>query len=166
MEMIILMVVAYSAVIDFKTRKIPNYVTFPFMIVGLLIALLQKSFIGLTFSLTGILIGLLIFIIPYALGLLGAGDVKLMMGIGAWVGPSVIAVNSVIIIIVGGVLAFISLMVKVHPLYPFKIMKDFVFSFIVRDIKGFFVRLGENSVDSIPYGIAILGGTVVTICLY
>jgi prepilin peptidase CpaA len=166
MESIIILVALVAAVIDYQTRKIPNLLTIPFMLVGLTVSpILSGSWMGLLAGFVGIVAGFLLFSIPYMLGTLGAGDVKLMMGIGAWMGPSFILMDSIMVMILGGIISLCSLMVKVHPLYPLRLISAFFFSFLVtKNVKDFLQGVKENSVDSIPYGIAILVGTVVTIC--
>ena len=47
---------------------------------------MQSGWEGFFGSLAGIAIGFAVLILPYLMGILGAGDVKLLMGIGAWIG--------------------------------------------------------------------------------
>jgi prepilin peptidase CpaA len=162
---IVIILLVFAAFVDVKTRKIPNLITIPLIFFGVVSSLIQSSFWGLAFSFAGIILAFLIFLIPYAMGTLGAGDVKLMMGIGACIGPSMTLWSSVFVMIAGGVIAFFSLMIKVHPFYPIQLVKGFIFAIIYKDIKGFINSLKENSVDSIPYGVPILVGTVAAFCL-
>ena len=73
-----------SAIFDLKSQKIPNLLTLP----GMLIALGYNSTLngldGLLFSAGGIGAGIGLLIIPYLMGGMGAGDVKLLAGVGAW----------------------------------------------------------------------------------
>ena len=46
---------------------------------------------GLGWSLVGTIVGLALLLPLYAIGGMGAGDVKLLAGVGAWVGPQVTA---------------------------------------------------------------------------
>lgn len=94
-----------TAVWDFRTRRIPNVLTLP----GLVLALGAQFAIGgpggLWQSLAGFGIGLGFFFIPFALGKLGAGDVKLMAVAGAVLGP-VDTVNALLLVsLAGGVYA-------------------------------------------------------------
>ena len=81
-----------AAVIDGYELKVPNWITFPMIISGWIysIAFAQAHhqmpwYEGLGWSLAGTAIGLLTLLPFYAIGGMGAGDVKLMAGIGAWV---------------------------------------------------------------------------------
>jgi prepilin signal peptidase PulO-like enzyme (type II secretory pathway) len=69
---------------DWKTYRIPNWATFPSMGIGLLVGF----FLGRgVVSLEGLAIGFLLGLPAYAMGLMGAGDVKLLMALGTWLGP-------------------------------------------------------------------------------
>lgn len=89
-EMVPLAVVAVvgiiAAIIDIRVFKVHNYVTVPLAVSGLLFHLVNTGAGGLAYSLGGLLIGFFSLIVFYALGGIGAGDVKLMAGIGAWLG--------------------------------------------------------------------------------
>ena len=61
---------------DLKFRKVPNKITLPIALAGILLSLLDSGLEGLVFSIVGLVFGLLIFIIPYMLGGMGAGDVN------------------------------------------------------------------------------------------
>lgn len=69
---------------DINYRRIPNYITFGLMVTGLAINTLAGP--GLLFSASGILAGLILFMLPFLFCGMGAGDVKLMMGVGAVLG--------------------------------------------------------------------------------
>ncbi len=79
-----------AAVIDGFELRVPNWVTFPFVIsgwvysVGAAVYLGDSWWGGLTASLLGTVVGLLLLLPAYAIGGMGAGDVKLLAGVGAW----------------------------------------------------------------------------------
>ncbi len=73
---------------DFKTRKIPNYLTFSAALAGLAYNLGAAGWGGLGDGLLGLLLGFGFLIVPYILGGMGAGDVKALAALGAWLGPS------------------------------------------------------------------------------
>lgn len=75
-----LLVCAYT---DGTRSKIYNKVTFPAMLAGLLLHTLFGGVQGLLWSLVGLGVGLGIQWVPFMLGLAKAGDVKLLMGVGA-----------------------------------------------------------------------------------
>jgi len=68
---------------DGTRGKIYNKYTFPAMGVGMLLHLVFGGVVGLGWSLLGLGIGLVIQFVPWRLGLAKAGDVKLLMAVGA-----------------------------------------------------------------------------------
>lgn len=91
----------FALVTDLWTFKVYNGLTFPLLLAGLLFHGAAPGGLGLPFSSSGMLCGFLGLIAFYALGGFGAGDVKLMAGIGAWLGP----VNTLSLLIVSALLS-------------------------------------------------------------
>lgn len=75
-----------AAVIDIRQLRVPNRLTFPLLLCGLLYHGAVGGLEGLQMSLFGAAFGLLSLIVAYVVGILGAGDVKLMAALGAWLG--------------------------------------------------------------------------------
>lgn len=76
---------------------------------------------GLLYSLGGLSLGFTIFITPYMLGGMGAGDVKLMAAIGAIFGPAGICTTSIMVILSGGIYGIILFLL--NPRYMFSFLK-------------------------------------------
>ena len=76
-----------AAITDVWKFKVYNVVTIPLLLSGLAYHTLAPWGEGIVFSLLGTLLGLVILISFYILGGVGAGDVKLLAGCGAWLGP-------------------------------------------------------------------------------
>jgi prepilin peptidase CpaA len=53
------------------------------------------------------MVGVAVFFVPFALRGLGAGDVKLLGAIGAWIGPAAVVWTALYTGIVGGVLCVV-----------------------------------------------------------
>ena len=85
-----------AAIVDVRVFKVHNLLTIPLAISGIVFHSMHAGVAGLGFSLSGMLIGFASLIVFYALGGVGAGDVKLMAGVGAWLGGWV-TVNVVIL---------------------------------------------------------------------
>jgi prepilin peptidase CpaA len=73
-----------AAVIDGVKLKVPNWITFPMILSGWIYSGIAYGFEGVGLSLVGAFVGLLLLLPAYAIGGMGAGDVKLMAGVGAW----------------------------------------------------------------------------------
>jgi prepilin peptidase CpaA len=72
---------------DLRTRKIPNRLTVPALLIGIAVNVLVGGWHGLALSLEGAGIGLGLLLPVVLLRGLGAGDWKLMGALGAMVGP-------------------------------------------------------------------------------
>lgn len=71
---------------DLLTKKIPNWVTFTGVALGLIAQFWLLGLPGLLDGLLGFGLGFALYFPIYAFGYMGAGDVKLLMAVGAWVG--------------------------------------------------------------------------------
>jgi prepilin peptidase CpaA len=92
-EVILLVLVLVAAVYDIRYRRIPNWLTGIGVLAGLALnAFLQApapsvvSFGGLLFALKGLALAFGLYFFLYAIRAMGAGDVKLMAGVGALAG--------------------------------------------------------------------------------
>jgi prepilin peptidase CpaA len=83
-----LTIASLACVTDLRTRRIPNVLTFGAALAGLLYQFVSGGIDGLGHAALGWLVGAVIFILPFALGGLGGGDVKLLAALGAWLGPA------------------------------------------------------------------------------
>ena len=92
---------------DLRSRRIPNWLVFPFMIAGLAVSAWFKGWSGIGHSLTGLILGGLLFGILCWMGGMGMGDVKLCAAIGAWVGPGQLIIALVLTGMTGGIMALI-----------------------------------------------------------
>ena len=155
-----------SAIIDLRVQKIPNLLTFPTIIVGLIYHLLANKWAGLLFSFEGLALGIAIFIIPYIMGGMGAGDAKLVGAVGAIIGPKGVLIASLFTAIAGGIYALIVF------IFNIQYLKDFI-SRNALTMKAFaltrhFIPIpAGDSVEKpkLCYGVAIAIGTLSYILL-
>jgi prepilin peptidase CpaA len=91
---------------DLHNRRIPNLLTFGAAILGIAVSGWNGGVHAATLSAAGWMVGLAIFFLPFALGGLGGGDVKLLAALGAWVGPVDVIWVALYTGVAGGVLAF------------------------------------------------------------
>lgn len=94
-----------AAITDLRWRRIPNRLTFAAMAVGLIAQAGHDGWPGAFFSLAGIAIGLGLLLPVYAMGGMGAGDVKLLGAVGGFLGPGGVVTAFMMSALVGGLYA-------------------------------------------------------------
>ena len=102
-----LAVLVVATFTDLRSRRIPNWLVFPYLLAGIAVSFAPKSWhgIGILHSLEGMGLGLLIFGFLAMMGGMGMGDVKLCAAIGAWVGPQQMIFALVLTGLAGGIMA-------------------------------------------------------------
>lgn len=165
-----------AAFFDCTKKKIPNFLTFPVIIAGLTLNIIANGFRGGLISFYGFLFGLAIFFIPFALGLMGAGDVKLMAAVGILKGWKFTAFATLFsaaagLIVVLGYLIYKKKIFSYFKKY-FVALARFILKYISfsdRDILGNKLKKFSYSKAAIndasekiyvPYGLAIALGTL------
>jgi prepilin peptidase CpaA len=158
-------IIAVTVIItDYRFQRIPNGVTFPTMVCAVLYHSLMTGQSGLLFSLSGLLIGIAILFIPYLMGGVGAGDVKLLGALGALTGPSGVILVTLYAALVGGVYAIGFLFFDKHYrkrflLKHFSMIKNY---FLFRQFAPDDMAIVHNG-PKLCYGIAIAIGAYVYI---
>jgi Flp pilus assembly protein protease CpaA len=82
----VVLVGVIASITDIWKYKVSNLLTIPLFLSGIIFHAFVSGWSGLGFSLGGALFGFGVLIFCYALGGVGAGDVKFVAGIGAWLG--------------------------------------------------------------------------------
>jgi prepilin peptidase CpaA len=154
-----------AAVIDWRTRRIPNWLTGAGLAFGLIYNTLSFPSwqAGLSGAAAGMGVGLVVFLPVYALRVMGAGDVKLMAMVGAIVGLPDVLHAVLYSLIVGGVAAVgFALYYKAFRRMTANVM-DIVQSMAFAAIAGNRptpALAARASIGKLPYGVCIAGGTM------
>ncbi|OGI08910.1 MAG: hypothetical protein A3F80_03790 [Candidatus Melainabacteria bacterium RIFCSPLOWO2_12_FULL_35_11] len=146
---LLLLIAAIGAIYDWRTRKIPNWLTVYSLPVIFLLNIVHAGLWGFVNSLLGLLAGLALLFIPYIIGGMGAGDVKLLGSLGAIVGYKGAILIFFYTALCGLVLGIIWLIFNPGRL-KFLITTGQILPTVDKNQK-------------IPYGIAILMGTILYI---
>ena len=156
--------VAVCLVTDLLERKIYNVVVFTGIVTALVVnVVMQGVYLGLTYTLAGFFTGIFLLIVPFIMGGLGAGDVKMLGMIGAFTGYPVVIQVLLVSAVAGGIFALVTM------LKQGKMVKRMKLFFI-----GLFCSVGAkktmhmNNLEdrdagkhAIPYGVALSVGVIV-----
>lgn len=80
--------VLLAAISDYRTRRLPNWLTVPACGAAIVLHTAVNGLSGLTFAAAGFATGFSILLVVWLIGGGGGGDVKLMGALGAWLGAS------------------------------------------------------------------------------
>ncbi|MGM0881730.1 MAG: A24 family peptidase [Bacillota bacterium] len=159
---VLLIVVAICVVTDLKSRKIYNKVIFPTLVFAFALHAVVDGWSGTLHALLGFAVGLSILLIPYLMGGMGAGDVKLLAVIGAIKGAGFVWNASIYMAIFGAVMALGVLLFKDG------IRKRLRFIGYVLLCLRFKMKPNLQAhwtSGAYPYGVAIAGGSIICLCL-
>jgi prepilin peptidase CpaA len=155
-----------GSVFDVKSRRIPNFVTFPSILLGLTLHLALGGLKQLLFSLAAGLICGSVFLMFYIAGGMGAGDVKLMAAVGCIAGMPYISYLLIFTALSGGAMAIllalsrgrlqqtisnVGMLATHHSHHGLQAHPD--------------LNLSNSDTLRLPYGLAIFGGSLLTLYL-
>lgn len=177
----ILMIIA--AVIDGWKLKVPNWLTFPMIISGWLLAAaygfgwlerapgtpeIVTGWERIAGSMFVMLIAMLVLGIVWFLGMMGAGDVKMQMGFGSWIGAffgkelgtTVLLYGFVVAVLVGGVLGLIMMVLFRQGRKGLGNIRDVALDIMTTNIAEVQARAKERKKGQVllPYGIPLCIG--------
>jgi prepilin peptidase CpaA len=101
-----------AAVTDLRSRRIPNWLTYSAMLLGVGHHTIANGVLGFFFGTGGLFLGLALLIVFYLAGGMGAGDVKLMGAVGGLLGPKGVFIAFIFTALVGGIYAIMLLLVR------------------------------------------------------
>jgi len=96
-----------AGLIDLWKLRVPNWLTLPLMAGGLVFHTTCSGVGGLGFSLGGLLLGGGLLFFLFAMGGMGAGDVKMLAALGAWIGPREVFVLFLVASIAAGAVSLL-----------------------------------------------------------
>lgn len=159
-------VVTVAVAWDLVTRRVPNVLTFGAALGALAIHGYMGGLSGLGFSLAGWLVGVAFFLPFFALGGMGAGDVKLLGAVGAWLGPVAAIWVALFAGIAGGVMG---LVVAAFYGYLTKMFANLWCLVMYWRIEGSRpvpeLTLANHTGPRLAYAVPVLAGLVLTLWL-
>lgn len=102
--------ILWASWIDYAERRVPNWLNASIAAMGFMAQGYFFGWSGLAAGMLGMLVGFATLIVPWLMNGMGAGDVKLMMAIGVWLGPWLTLVSFCAGAIVGGIIAVVMIL--------------------------------------------------------
>ena len=164
---LIALLVGFAAcVTDVRSRRIPNLLTFGAAAAGIAVHSSIGGWGGFQTASTGWLAGTALFLPMFVLGGMGAGDVKLLAALGAWLGPRDAFWMAVYGSMAGGAIAFAVAVRHGYLTVAFRNLGTLLHYWWLagpRPLPG--VSLEHNTGPRLAYAIPIFIGTVITVWL-
>jgi prepilin peptidase CpaA len=155
----IMLLCVWAVITDISDKKIPNYLVFSFMLGGVIYNGLNEGLSGLTTSISGTLLPLLVLFPFFLMRTLGAGDIKLFMAIGSFAGLGIIINIILYSILAGGVIALIIMFLKNNIISSLKNVCIYIKNTIImKKIIPYKTSLNQNSSNVFRFSYAILIG--------
>lgn len=167
-----------AAVIDGWKLKVPNWLTFPLVLSGWALGLVHNfgwwestGEGGIGAALAGTALGFILLLPVYAIGGMGAGDVKMQMGFGSWVGAyfglwtalGIIFWAFCVAVIIGGVIALAMIAIRGQFRRNLANTKEIVGDWLTANTVGEVAEKAakrKSRLHLLPYGIPLCLGFV------
>ena len=104
LTLLLFLVLIIAVTTDLKSHRIPNILLFPALGVAIVLHTTFSGAEGAVFSIAGMCLGIALLLPLYAMGGMGAGDVKLLGVVGACIGPWATVVAGLSTMMAGAIL--------------------------------------------------------------
>jgi prepilin peptidase CpaA len=154
-----------AAMVDFRTHKIPNWLTVPAFLLGITLRTVISGWAGAKGSLAGAGLALVLLLPLVLMRALGAGDWKLMGAVGAFLGPILFLFVLLGSVLVSGLMAMVEMMrtrrVK-ETFHNLVVLVQGFFSFGLRANPE--ISLDNPALLKLPFGVAVAISTLACFC--
>lgn len=156
---LVIVLVCLAIYSDLRWRKIPNCLTLPAIALGFVLNFVGNSWNGLIFAFFGLLLGMGLLMLPYLLGGMGGGDVKLMGALGALLGSHAVLNVFLYTSLVGGMIAIAVAVANRSLIEMLKRIVLFLKCVFLFQAPATGAAVFKKS-PSMPYGVAMGAGTL------
>jgi Flp pilus assembly protein protease CpaA len=158
--------IAVCCAVDLRTRRIPNLISGSAMLLGLGLNLAYFGVAGLLASVTGLVVTMAVLFGPFALGGIGAGDVKMMGAVGALLGLQLTLMGLGIGAVVGGVIMIVHLARVGRLREKLAATGDMVYAATVtRSVLPLKVSAADQGAIALPYSVPLGLGIVAMLAI-
>ncbi len=162
-HIILALILLAATVTDLRSRRIPNLLTFPAMLLGLALNAAHAGLPGLLFSLGGLGLGLGLMLVPFLFGVMGAGDVKLLAAAGAFLGAGGVLKAFLFTSLAGGAYALIVLAASPAALRRMLSAIRDTFALFLATRSFAYHPADTGRLPKLAYGAAIAAGTIASV---
>jgi prepilin peptidase CpaA len=140
---------------DLRSRRIPNWLTVPGLLIGIAGNVVLSGWGGLAHSLKGAALGLALLFPFVMLRSLGAGDWKLAGALGAFTGPAALIDVLLGSVFVAGLMAVALVIYKGRVRQTMRNIGHILVSLVTFQLPGSRVSLDNPDSLKVPYGVAL-----------
>jgi prepilin peptidase CpaA len=154
-----------AALLDWRSRRIPNWLTVPGLLLGVAVHTVLSGWHGTLFALGGAGLALILLLAPVLTRVLGAGDWKLMGAVGAFLGPVLVLFVLFCSVLASGLMAFVQMLKARRVVETFRNMVV-----LVRGVFAFGIKpnpkmsLDNAALMKLPFGVAVALATLICFC--
>lgn len=159
----------YASWVDYSQKRVPNWLNAALATSGLITQAAFFGWMGLGTSVLGLLVGLGVLILPWLFHGMGAGDVKLMAAVGAWLGPWLTLLSFVVGALLAGVVAMVMILATGRAIHAYFNLQTILAK--LRRLDTAFSEVGGaqtfgDTSQLLPYGVPLTAGTIGVLLTY
>src|SRR3954470_5717421 len=140
---------------DWRSRRIPNWLTVPGLLLGMTANSLAGGWSGFRMALLGAGLGLVLLLPFVVIRSLGAGDWKLVGAIGAFTGPQALITVLAITILMAGLMAMILVVAKKRIRETARTLRRMLGAMLTLHLPSSEVSLDNPRSLKVPFGVAV-----------
>lgn len=152
---------AIAGISDWRSRRIPNWLTVPGLLLGIAVNSMVRGWPGAKDSLLGAGLGLLL-LLPFVLiRSLGAGDWKLVGALGAFLGPQHLISVLFVSVLIAGVMALVVIVWKGRVRQTLRNIVHMLAAFFTLHLPGPELSVENPDALKVPFGVAVAIAVIV-----
>jgi len=151
-----------AALLDWRSRRIPNCLTVPGLLLGVAVHTMLGGWHGTLIAVEGAGLALVLLLPPVMIRVLGAGDWKLVGAVGALLGPVLMLFVLFCSLLVSGLMAVVQMIRARRVVETFRNMIVLVRGFFAFGMKtNSQISLDNPALMKLPFGVAVAAATII-----
>ena len=159
-------VVTVAVITDLLWRRIPNFLTIPAFVLAVVVRIVFQGWTGFGLAIAGAVAAPVLLLLMHGGKGIGMGDLKLTAAIGAMLGPVMGVVMVLLSAVAGGLLAILTMLRPGGQLAELVSVLSIGIPFIGKRKGEDAPAEGKTSAETMPYGLAIGAGSLMTLAVY